>query len=83
MNIAGPIQRYGFGYWLQMSHRKYHLNLRESSRITGQKPSENEERYWPQAAIKALSTAEYAVTTRAKRKAKSRVNRSPNSPRAS
>lgn len=36
---------------------------------SGKKSSETGERYLPEAAIKALSPAEYAATTRAKRKA--------------
>tara|TARA_R100001510_G_scaffold52249_1_gene52788 strand:- start:500 stop:736 length:237 start_codon:yes stop_codon:yes gene_type:complete len=35
---------------------------------SGKKSSETGERYLPEAAIKALSSAEYAATTRAKRK---------------
>tara|TARA_R100001460_G_scaffold31806_2_gene62542 strand:- start:869 stop:1102 length:234 start_codon:yes stop_codon:yes gene_type:complete len=35
---------------------------------SGKKSSETGERYLPAAAIKALSPAEYAATTRAKRK---------------
>ena len=38
---------------------------------SGKKSSVTGERYLPAAAIKALSPAEYAATTRAKRKAKS------------
>ena len=38
---------------------------------SGKKSSETGERYLPEAAIKSLSSAEYAATTRAKRKAKS------------
>lgn len=37
---------------------------------SGKKSSETGERYLPEAAIKSLSPAEYAATTRAKRKAK-------------
>jgi hypothetical protein len=37
---------------------------------SGKKSSETGERYLPEKAIKALSPAEYAATTRAKRKAK-------------
>ena len=37
---------------------------------SGKKSSETGERYLPAAAIKALSPAEYAATTKAKRKAK-------------
>jgi len=37
---------------------------------SGKKSSETGERYLPSAAIKALSPAEYAATTRAKRKGK-------------
>lgn len=37
---------------------------------SGKKSSETGERYLPEAAIKALTPAEYAATTRAKRKAK-------------
>lgn len=37
---------------------------------SGKKSSETGERYLPKAAIKALSPAEYAATTRAKRKGK-------------
>jgi hypothetical protein len=37
---------------------------------SGKKSSETGERYLPAAAIKALSSAEYAATTKAKRKAK-------------
>jgi hypothetical protein len=37
---------------------------------SGRKSSETGERYLPEKAIKALSPAEYAATTRAKRKAK-------------
>tara|TARA_R100000734_G_C3288665_1_gene80859 strand:+ start:187 stop:438 length:252 start_codon:yes stop_codon:yes gene_type:complete len=36
---------------------------------SGKKSSETGERYLPEKAIKALSSAEYAATTRAKRKA--------------
>ena len=35
---------------------------------SGKKSSETGERYLPEKAIKALSSAEYAATTRAKRK---------------
>tara|TARA_R100001163_G_C4949816_1_gene118058 strand:+ start:54 stop:293 length:240 start_codon:yes stop_codon:yes gene_type:complete len=35
---------------------------------SGKKSSETGERYLPEAAIKSLSSAEYAATTRAKRK---------------
>lgn len=37
---------------------------------SGKKSSETGERYLPEKAIKALSPAEYAATTRAKRKGK-------------
>ena len=37
---------------------------------SGKKSSETGERYLPEAAIKALSPAEYAATTRAKRAGK-------------
>ena len=37
---------------------------------SGKKSSETGERYLPENAIKALSPAEYAATTRAKRKGK-------------
>ena len=37
---------------------------------SGKKSSETGERYLPEAAIKALSPAEYAATTRAKREGK-------------
>lgn len=37
---------------------------------SGKKSSETGERYLPKAAIKALTPAEYAATTRAKRKGK-------------
>ena len=37
---------------------------------SGKKSSEPGERYLPEKAIKALSSAEYAASTRAKRKAK-------------
>lgn len=37
---------------------------------SGKKSSETGERYLPDAAIKSLTPAEYAATTRAKRKAK-------------
>lgn len=37
---------------------------------SGKKSSETGERYLPKAAIKSLSNAEYAVTTRAKREGK-------------
>jgi len=37
---------------------------------SGKKSSVTGERYLPSAAIKSLSSAEYAATTRAKRKAK-------------
>lgn len=37
---------------------------------SGKKSSETGERYLPEAAINALSSAEYAATTRAKRKGK-------------
>ncbi len=37
---------------------------------SGKKSSETGERYLPEKAIKALSSSEYASTTRAKRKAK-------------
>jgi len=39
---------------------------------SGKKSSETGERYLPEKAIKALSPAEYAATTRAKRQAKKR-----------
>ena len=41
---------------------------------SGKKSSETGERYLPSAAIAALSDAEYAATTRAKRKGKARVS---------
>ena len=37
---------------------------------SGKKSSETGERYLPEAAIKSLTPAEYAATTRVKRKAK-------------
>ncbi len=37
---------------------------------SGKKSSDTGERYLPEKAIKALSSAEYAASTRAKRKAK-------------
>jgi hypothetical protein len=37
---------------------------------SGKKSSETGERYLPEAAIKSLSSAEYAATTKAKRKGK-------------
>ena len=37
---------------------------------SGKKSSETGERYLPEAAIKSLSSAEYAATTRAKREGK-------------
>ncbi len=37
---------------------------------SGKKSSETGERYLPEAAIKALSSAEYAATTKAKREGK-------------
>ena len=37
---------------------------------SGKKSSETGERYLPEKAIKALSSAEYAASTKAKRKAK-------------
>ena len=37
---------------------------------SGKKSSETGERYLPEAAINALSSSEYAATTRAKRKGK-------------
>ena len=37
---------------------------------SGKKSSKTGERYLPEKAIKALSSAEYAATTKAKRKAK-------------
>ena len=37
---------------------------------SGKKSSETGERFLPEAAIKSLTPAEYAATTRAKRKAK-------------
>ncbi len=39
---------------------------------SGKKSSETGERYLPEKAIKALSPAEYAATTREKRKAKAK-----------
>ena len=39
---------------------------------SGKKSSETGERYLPEAAIKALTPAEYAATTRAKREGKRR-----------
>ena len=39
---------------------------------SGKKSSETGERYLPEKAIKSLSSAEYAATTRAKRKAKAK-----------
>ena len=35
--------------------------------VSGKKSSETGERYLPEAAIKSLSSAEYAATTKAKR----------------
>ena len=40
----------------------------KSGKPSTQGPKATGERYLPEAAIKALSTAEYAATTRAKRK---------------
>ena len=42
----------------------------KSGKPSTQGPKATGERYLPTAAIKALSSAEYAATTRAKRKAK-------------
>ena len=39
---------------------------------SGKKSSETGERYLPEKAIKSLSSAEYAATTREKRKAKAK-----------
>ena len=39
---------------------------------SGKRSSDTGERYLPEAAIKALSPAEYAATTRAKREGKSK-----------
>ena len=39
---------------------------------SGKKSSETGERYLPEAAIKALSSSEYAATTKAKREGKAR-----------
>ena len=46
------------------------LGQAEMAHQVGKKSSETGERYLPEAAIKALSSKEYAATTRAKRKAK-------------
>ena len=45
---------------------------------SGKKSSVTGERYFPSAAIKALSSSEYARTTAAKRKLKEQVNNSVN-----
>lgn len=49
---------------------------------SGKKSSETGERYLPEAAIKALSPAEYAATTRAKREGKAKGKQFVKQPRA-
>ncbi len=46
------------------------LALSEAAMLSGKRSSDTGERYLPEAAIKALSPAEYARTTAAKRKGK-------------
>ena len=48
---------------------------------SGKKSSVTGERYLPSAAIKSLSAAEYAATTRAKRKAKKSGKQVSNQPK--
>jgi hypothetical protein len=66
----------------QLEKRKRKMALAKSQRSlkawgkqkwrtkSGKKSSDTGERYLPEKAIKALSSAEYAASTRAKRKAK-------------
>ena len=49
---------------------------------SGKKSSETGERYLPKAAIKALSPAEYAATTRAKRAGKAKGKQFVKQPKA-
>lgn len=49
---------------------------------SGKKSSETGERYLPEAAIKALSPAEYAATTKAKREGKAKGEQFVKQPRA-
>lgn len=49
---------------------------------SGKKSSETGERYLPEAAIKALSPAEYAATTKAKREGKAKGKQFVKQPRA-
>ena len=49
---------------------------------SGKKSSETGERYLPEAAIKALSPAEYAATTRAKREGTKKGKQFVKQPRA-
>ena len=49
---------------------------------SGKKSSETGERYLPEAAIKALSPAEYAATTKAKREGKAQGKQFVKQPRA-
>ena len=60
-----------------MGLRKSQLSLEAWGRQkwrtrSGKKSSDTGERYLPEAAIKSLSSAEYAATTRAKREGKSK-----------
>jgi len=49
---------------------------------SGKKSSDTGERYLPEAAIKSLSSAEYAATTRAKRAGKSKGHQFVAQPKA-
>ena len=49
---------------------------------SGKKSSDTGERYLPEAAIKSLSNAEYAATTRAKRAGKSKGHQFVAQPKA-
>tara|TARA_R100001440_G_scaffold14892_1_gene25114 strand:- start:717 stop:956 length:240 start_codon:yes stop_codon:yes gene_type:complete len=49
---------------------------------SGKKSSETGERYLPEAAIKALSPAEYAATTAAKRRDKKRGKQHSSQPKS-
>ena len=49
---------------------------------SGKKSSETGERYLPEAAIKSLSSAEYAATTRAKREGKKKGKQFVSQPKA-
>ena len=70
--VAGKAVQ-GQGWWVQMKNPQQSLKdwtAQKWRTKSGKRSSDTGERYLPESAIKALSPAEYAATTRAKRAGK-------------